>query len=224
MGPRPRRCCSSTPLPGAKWSGVDVASTMASMSPRARPDASMARRLARSARSTPVSPSRTQWRWRMPVRCAIHSSVVSMTAARSSLVTMRSGTAMPVPRMRLRVMRYRCGGGGRAGRCCPPVHRFARAVVTDDTRRRTGHGARTNGMTRSGPRRSRNSPVPTAARPWRSRSTRPAGRSRSTSRIARCAASPGRCTSRSMRTAASTCGRTQPTSSADSRATRTAGP
>ena len=33
MGPRPSRCCSSTPLPGAKWSGVDVASTMASMSP-----------------------------------------------------------------------------------------------------------------------------------------------------------------------------------------------
>src|SRR5262249_52389103 len=39
-------------------------------------------------------------RSRMPVRCWIHSSLVSMSRVRSALVTTRSGTWWPRPRMR----------------------------------------------------------------------------------------------------------------------------
>jgi hypothetical protein len=40
------------------------------------------------------------WRWRMPVRDAIHSSLVSTCFASSALVTIRSGRKLPVPAIR----------------------------------------------------------------------------------------------------------------------------
>ena len=70
--------------------------------PAATSAISSACRVAASARSTPVSPSRTQRRSWIPVRVRIHSSLVSMIRERSSLVTTRSGTAKPVPRKRVR--------------------------------------------------------------------------------------------------------------------------
>src|SRR6476661_5086114 len=53
----------------------------------------------------------------MPVRARIHSSVVSMTCERSSLVTTCSGTAKPVPSKQARSMeipgpRRKAGRGG----------------------------------------------------------------------------------------------------------------
>ena len=50
-----------------------------------------AARAALSARSEVNSPGAAIWRSRMPVRCTIHSSVVSTERARSSLVRMRLG-------------------------------------------------------------------------------------------------------------------------------------
>ena len=63
---------------------------------------SIASMLAAVAREQPVSPSSTQCRCSMPVRSTIHSCDVSIFAARSLLVTMRLGTDIPMPRMRLR--------------------------------------------------------------------------------------------------------------------------
>ena len=66
-------------------------STISSISEGSTPAASSARRAAPSARSTVVSPSAAIWRWRIPVRAAIHSSLVSIRCARSSLVTTMAG-------------------------------------------------------------------------------------------------------------------------------------
>src|SRR4051812_22746757 len=104
-------------------SGVEVASTMRSMSAALRPAASSALRAAERARSLVNSPSAAIWRWRMPVRETIHSSLVSTRDSSSLLVTTRSGSRLPVPVMREYVMRSGglCRGaravrGSRAGR------------------------------------------------------------------------------------------------------------
>ena len=55
------------------------------------PAAASARVAAWNARSPVVSPSAAMWRWRMPVRAAIHSSLVSTIFDRSSLVKIFSG-------------------------------------------------------------------------------------------------------------------------------------
>ena len=55
------------------------------------PALSSARRAAAVARSEVSSPSAAMWRWRMPVRAAIHSSLVSTIFDRSSLVSTLSG-------------------------------------------------------------------------------------------------------------------------------------
>jgi hypothetical protein len=73
-----------------------------SMSVGWRPARSIASRLAFVASDAPSSPGETQRRCSMPVRSTIHSFDVSISLARSSFVTTRSGTAMPIPRMRLR--------------------------------------------------------------------------------------------------------------------------
>src|SRR4051812_26465339 len=75
---------------------------MRSMSFGSTPDRSIACLLAAVARVVPVSPSETQCRCSIPVRSTIHSCEVSICAARSWLVTMRCGTDIPTPRMRLR--------------------------------------------------------------------------------------------------------------------------
>src|SRR6185503_8039826 len=77
---------------------------IASRSAGVRPAAFSARSVAAWASPAPVSPSRTQRRSWLPVRVRIHSSLVSMSWERSSLVTTRSGTANPVPRKRARIM------------------------------------------------------------------------------------------------------------------------
>lgn len=46
---------------------------------------------------TMLSPLPRTWRFRMPVRCAIHSSFVSTIFERSSLEIACSGTELPTP-------------------------------------------------------------------------------------------------------------------------------
>ncbi len=65
-------------MPGKKWSGLSVASTMASTSEASMPASPSAISAAARAMSAPLIPSDTQRRSRMPVRSTIHSSEVSM--------------------------------------------------------------------------------------------------------------------------------------------------
>ena len=58
-------------------SGVVVPTTMKSMSAGVRPARRIASRAASAARSDVATPGSTMCRSRMPVRCRIHSSVVS---------------------------------------------------------------------------------------------------------------------------------------------------
>ena len=51
-----------------------------------------ATRAAAAPRSDVATPGSTIWRSRMPVRCRIHSSVVSTSFSRSALVSTRGGT------------------------------------------------------------------------------------------------------------------------------------
>jgi len=83
--------CSRQALDGKTMSGVEVASTMRSMSPGRSPAAASAWRQAASARSLVASPSAATCRSRMPVRETIHSSVVSTIDSRSRLVSVFSG-------------------------------------------------------------------------------------------------------------------------------------
>src|SRR5512140_3521883 len=78
---------------------------MASMSLAFQPAASSAFWAAWSARSEAPTPGVTQRRSLMPVRWVIHSSLVSMSRVSSSLVTTRSGTAVPSAAMTVRGMR-----------------------------------------------------------------------------------------------------------------------
>ena len=79
---------------GHSRSGVVVARTKKSMSPTSSPASAMAFRPAMTPSETAEPPIR---RSRMPVRSVIHSSEVSSVRESSSLVTMRSGRAMPQP-------------------------------------------------------------------------------------------------------------------------------
>src|SRR2546427_5785330 len=68
---------------------------------------------------TPVSPSDTQYRVLIPERWVIHSSEVSMSRERSSLVTTRSGTWNPVAMNSVRGIGLPCGNGGTGGDFAP---------------------------------------------------------------------------------------------------------
>src|SRR5213594_3574979 len=96
MSVRPSSRSRNTPLPGSKWSGVQVQYTMQSRSEGWSEARASAFRVAARARLAPVSPSETQCRVRIPERCLIHSSEVSIIRDSSSLVTTRSGTWNPV--------------------------------------------------------------------------------------------------------------------------------
>src|SRR5881628_2834282 len=96
MSVRPSSRSRNTPLPGSKWSGVQVQYTMESRSEGWSEARASAFRVAARARLAPVSPSETQCRVRIPERCLIHSSEVSIIRDSSSLVTTRSGTWNPV--------------------------------------------------------------------------------------------------------------------------------
>src|SRR6059058_5895376 len=96
MSVRPSSRSRNTPLPGSKCSGVQVQYTMQSRSEGLSEARASAFRVAARARLAPVSPSETQCRVRIPERCLIHSSEVSIIRDSSSLVTTRSGTWNPV--------------------------------------------------------------------------------------------------------------------------------
>ena len=93
-------------VPSAAWtvaevagtvrSGVVVASTRASMSPASSPAMSSAARPLSIDSPAVVPPT---WRSLIPVRSRIHSSVVSRYWARSSLVIVFGGSAVPHPVM-----------------------------------------------------------------------------------------------------------------------------
>ena len=70
-----------------------------------------------------VSPGPAICRWQMPVRVRIHSSLVSTSASRSWLVTMRSGTYDPQPVIAV----WRCTGSPLLGKP-PPATRRKRAA------------------------------------------------------------------------------------------------
>src|SRR6218665_613430 len=91
----PMLSCTVTAVAGNVWSGVVVARKIASISAPVRPAAFSARSAARVAMSEVFSPSPAMWRLRMPVRCAIHSSVVSTSLARSLFVKNFSGRYEP---------------------------------------------------------------------------------------------------------------------------------
>jgi hypothetical protein len=79
---------SRQPAPGNWWSGLSVANRTASTSLTSRPACSIAIFAAGIARSlAPMPDSSMKRRSRIPVRWWIHSCVVGMSCARSSLVT-----------------------------------------------------------------------------------------------------------------------------------------
>ena len=87
---RPRFFWTVGLVPGTVWSGVVVARIRTSMSAGLTPALAIAACAASVASPDVVPPTR---RSRMPVRSVIQSSLVSIVAARSSLVTTLSGTA-----------------------------------------------------------------------------------------------------------------------------------
>jgi hypothetical protein len=70
---------------------VEVASTIKSIDCASAPEAVSAARAAASAMSEVVSPFAAMCRWRIPVRCVIHSSEVSTIPDNSALVRTRLG-------------------------------------------------------------------------------------------------------------------------------------
>ena len=83
------------PVLGQEISGVSVATTIRSRSAAATPAQARARRAATSARS--VVSTWEIWRELIPVRSVIHSSEVSQSRSRSSLVSCTGGTHLPQP-------------------------------------------------------------------------------------------------------------------------------
>jgi hypothetical protein len=79
------------PTVGKYMSGVVVPTAMKSMSSGRRFARSIACWAARNARSEVASLSSAMWRSRMPLRCTIHSSLVSTIFSRSALVRIRLG-------------------------------------------------------------------------------------------------------------------------------------
>ena len=76
---------------GNAWSGVLVATMIASTSAGSASADFSADRAAAAPMKAQVSCDCAMWRWRIPVRSRIHVSDVSSRLASSSLVTIRSG-------------------------------------------------------------------------------------------------------------------------------------
>ena len=93
-------------------SGVTVATTMRSISSAPIPRRRSASWAASAAMTLVGVPGSTTWRFWMPVRVRIHSSVVSTIFSRSAFVTTRSGTCVPraVIAARLWLMRLSSSG------------------------------------------------------------------------------------------------------------------
>mmetsp|Transcript_91209 Transcript_91209/g.162440 ORF Transcript_91209/g.162440 Transcript_91209/m.162440 type:complete len:223 (+) Transcript_91209:388-1056(+) len=103
---RSKATAFDAPSSAATWgavpkmsSGVEVARMTNSTSSGDIFAVSRARFAASVDRDPSFSPGLSTCRRLMPVRCAIHSSLVSMTSARWSFVTTDSGAAEPVPKM-----------------------------------------------------------------------------------------------------------------------------
>mmetsp|Transcript_58163 Transcript_58163/g.138451 ORF Transcript_58163/g.138451 Transcript_58163/m.138451 type:complete len:209 (+) Transcript_58163:632-1258(+) len=92
----PSLCAISVAVPN-KSSGVEVARITSSTSSGSMPAESNACLAASTEMDARLSPAPTTHRRRMPVRCVIHSSLVSTISDKSSLLTTASGTALPVP-------------------------------------------------------------------------------------------------------------------------------
>ncbi len=88
----PILCCSRHAVLGNIMSGVVVPTTMKSMSAGLRPACAIALSAASFARSDVATPGSTMCRSRIPVRCWIHSSLVSTIFSRSKLESTRGGT------------------------------------------------------------------------------------------------------------------------------------
>ena len=86
---------------GHRISGVQVATTTRSRLAASIPAQARARRAASSARS--VVSTCDSWRFRIPVRSMIHSSLVSMSRSRSALDSDTGGTHLPHPVISARV-------------------------------------------------------------------------------------------------------------------------
>jgi hypothetical protein len=87
----PSAACTATAVAGNVLSGVEVASTSRSIVDASVFADASAALAAAIARSEVISPSAATCRSRIPVRCTIHSSVVSTIRDRSSLVSVRCG-------------------------------------------------------------------------------------------------------------------------------------
>jgi hypothetical protein len=87
----PIMCWTRVAVDGKVWSGVAVATRIASMSAAPIPQAESAWSAARAARSEVSCPSAAMWRWPIPVRARIQASDVSRRFDSSSFVTTRSG-------------------------------------------------------------------------------------------------------------------------------------
>ena len=88
----PILCCTRHAVLGNIMSGVTVPTTIKPMSAGVSPALSMAFNAASFARSEVATPGSTMCRSRIPVRCRIHSSVVSTSFSRSLFVSRRGGT------------------------------------------------------------------------------------------------------------------------------------
>ena len=84
--------CTRHAVLGNIMSGVTVPTTMKPMSSGVRPAFAMALIAASLPRSEVLTPGSTMCLSRMPVRCRIHSSLVSTSFSRSALVNTRGGT------------------------------------------------------------------------------------------------------------------------------------
>jgi hypothetical protein len=97
VAPTSRATCAASPN---RSSALDVAKITSSTSSGSTPAISSALEAALLPSSDIVSPGASRCRLRMPVRCAIHSSVVSTSSSRSTLVTRVGGAQEPTPTSR----------------------------------------------------------------------------------------------------------------------------
>ena len=93
------------PTDGKIMSGVVVPTAMNSMSSGTRLARSIACCAARTARSEVASLSSAMRRSWMPLRCTIHSSLVSTIFSRSALLRIRLGAYAPTPVILARIIR-----------------------------------------------------------------------------------------------------------------------
>ena len=98
--PAPTASLMRAAVDGQIISPLTLATMIMSSSSAFTPERSSAFSRASRPSEKTVSESLALWRARMPVRCAIHSSLVSTIFSSSLLVSTHAGTARPVPAIR----------------------------------------------------------------------------------------------------------------------------